>query len=84
MLRGEKAAVIYGGGVISGRWPRRSLEREAPAEPIVEALSRDVATMTGKCRRSATISLVYASPALRVERQPLPLLVRVPPERSCR
>jgi len=38
------------------RWPQRSLEREGPAEQIVEALSRDAAPATGKWPSSATIS----------------------------
>lgn len=51
MLPGGKAAVTCSGGVMSGAVARRSLERDGPVEHIAEAPSRDVATVTGKCRR---------------------------------
>jgi len=56
MPRGDKAAVIYGGGVISGAVAPAFARAEGPVEQIAEALPRDVAPVTGKCRRSATIS----------------------------
>lgn len=54
MLPGDKAAVICSGGVISGA--PASAQAGRPVKQIAEAPSGDVATVTGKCRRPATIS----------------------------
>jgi hypothetical protein len=51
VLRGTKAAVIHGGGVTSGAVAPAFAREEGPAEQIAEALSRDVAPVTGKRAR---------------------------------
>lgn len=48
--------MIYGGGVISVAVASAFARAGRSVEQIAGALSRDVATVTGKCRRSATIS----------------------------